>query len=299
MAIREIQDNVVFFGGAFFSFYVVGRERAALIELGISQTAPVVARVLRDELGITPAWLVAPHSHYDHSGGATRLMRAFPDAGLVAGQAAADILADGANRLIHAAAMEKVNGNPLFERAFPDADTVVECGAVETTRVLRGGDTIETDAGALEIIETPGHSPCSLSLFHRESGALFVSDACGMPLPSGRIWPTAFDDVKQYIASLHAMLRLEPEAVCPGHFPFFSNGRASRFIEKTLAATENFFERVHRLVEQFGPDEPKVLEQLRNEYDEDVTFIQDNILRYGNRAMARQVIEQYDEYESK
>lgn len=294
MAIREIHDKVVFFGGAFFSFYVVGRERAALIELGISQTAPVVARVLREELGITPAWLVAPHSHYDHSGGATRLLRAFPGAALAAGQATADILADSANCLIHAAAMEKVNGNPLFERAFPDADTVVECGAVETARVLGGGDAINTDAGALEIMETPGHSPCSLSLFQRETGTLFVSDACGMPLPSGRIWPTAFDDVKQYIASLHAMLQLQPEAVCPGHFPFFNNNRARRFIEKTLAATENFFERTHRLVEQFGPDEAQILEQLRKEYDEDVTFIQENILRYGNRAMARQVIEQYE-----
>ena len=90
------------------------------------------------------------------------------------------------------------------------------------------------------------------------------------------------------------MLRLEPEAVCPGHFPFFNNNRVRRFIEKTLAATENFFERTHRLVEQFGPDEAQILEQLRKEYDEDVTFIQENILRYGNRAMARQVIEQYE-----
>ena len=291
MDILSVSDHVTYFGGAFFSFYVVGSERAALLELGISQTAPVVERVLKRDIKVSPTLLVAMHSHYDHVGGALRLKSAFPDAALAAGVETAKALADPDHLPIYRRAMQKVSGNPLFEAAFPGADDMVEWDCITVDRLLPDGDTIQTGAGDIEVLAAPGHSPCSLALFHRNSGALFVSDTCGMPLPSGRIWPTAFDDVEQYIASMKRMIALAPQVVCPGHFRFFGNGRAVRFLERSLRATEHFFERIHKLVDHFGDEEDLIMKQLRKDYDEDVTFIQDNILRHGNRTMVRQVLE--------
>jgi 2-aminobenzoylacetyl-CoA thioesterase len=295
MNIRKLTDTVTYFGGAIFSFYVVGGRQAALIELGISQTAPVVARVLREELLVEPAWLVAPHSHFDHAGGAVRLMQEFPGAALAGGEETARALADPDNVETYRGAMELVNGNPLFRKAFPHADGVVDWRPVRVGRVLRNGDSIDTGGGALEVMSAPGHSPCGICLFHRETGALFVSDACGMPLPSGRIWPTAFDNLGLYLDSMRSMLALEPEFVCPGHFVFFRGARARRYLEKAIAATENFFERLEKMIGRFGPDEQLLLSELKKDYDEDVVFIQDNILRHGNRAMVRQALEKHRE----
>lgn len=290
MTIREITGGIEYFGGAVFSFYLVRGERPALLELGISQTAPLVARVLKQDLGAVPAWLVALHSHYDHAGGAARLMREFPGARLACSAEAARVLALPEPAPGFVRAMEKVNGNPLFKSVYPGADDVVEWGGVRAGRVLEAGDVLETGQSALEVLAAPGHSLCSLCLFHRESGALFVSDACGMPLPSGRIWPTAFDNLEQYLDTLRRLAAIEPEFVCPGHFVFFRGNRARRFLDRSVRATEQFFERIQRLARTHGPDESAINRALAQDYDEDVTFIQDNVLRFGNRCMVRQAV---------
>jgi glyoxylase-like metal-dependent hydrolase (beta-lactamase superfamily II) len=290
MTIREITDDIVYFGGAVFSFYVVRGERPALIELGISQTAPMVARSLRRDLCVDPAWLVAMHAHYDHAGGAVRLMREFPQAQLACSAEAARVLTLGEPAPGFVRAMQKVNENPMFRNVYPNADDVVEWGGVRAGRVLRHADVLDTGGCALEVIAAPGHSPCSLCLFHRDTGVLFVSDACGMPLPSGRIWPTAFDDMAQYLETMRRLVDLAPEIVCPGHFVFFRGDRARRFLDRSLRATEQFFERIHKLADQFGPDEPAINQALQRDYNEDIVFIQDNVLRFGNRCMVRQVV---------
>ena len=290
MTQREITGDIIYFGGAVFSFYVVKGARPALLELGISQTAPMVARTLRRDLHTEPAWLTAMHSHYDHAGGAVRLLREFPEAQLAGSSETARALARDEPAPGFVPAMHKVNENPLFREVYPEADDVVEWRGVEGVHVLGDGDTLDTGGAVLEVLAAPGHSPCSLCLFHRESGALFVSDACGMPLPSGRIWPTAFDDVNAYRNTLQRLAALEPEFVCPGHFIFFRRDRARRFLDRSLRATEYFFARIAALADTHGPDERAILNALRADYDEDVAFIQDNVLRFGNRCMVRQVL---------
>ncbi len=285
MTIREITEDIVYFGGAVFSFYLVRGERPALLELGISQTAPLVARMLREDLGAAPAWLTALHSHYDHAGGAVRLLREFPDARLACSAPAARVLTLDEPAPGFVRAMEKVNENALFASVYPGADTVVEWRGVSGAHVLEPGGVLDTGACSLEVIHAPGHSPCSLCLFHRGSGALFVSDACGMPLPSGRIWPTAFDNLEQYLETLRRLAALEPEFVCPGHFVFFRGNRARRFLDRSVRATEQFFERIQRLARKHGPDEAAINRALAQDYNEDVSFIQDNVLRFGNRCM--------------
>ena len=284
---RQFADGLTYFGGAVFSFYVVHGERPALLELGISQTAPAVISLLRDPLNAPPATLVALHAHYDHAGGAARLRDAFPNAALAGNSAAAAALADPSTGNTFARAMAVVNRNPFFANAFPGADAIIHWTPQTVDLIVTQGDVIDTGGGTLEVLDAPGHSTCSIALFHR----LFVSDACGMPLPSGRIWPTAFDNADRYLETLRRFIALEPDFVCPGHFTFFRETRARRFLEKSLAATENFFARVRELIGQYGPDEQTVLQHINDDYNEDIRFIQENILRYGNHAMIRQAIE--------
>jgi len=289
---RKIDDGIFWFGGELFSFYAVCGERPALIELGISQLAPMVADTFIEIAGAPPAILAAMHAHYDHAGGAARLKSIFPEAKIAASAPAAAALSCPTETRNITCTLEALNGDPILSEKYPDADREVVFGTVPVDMVLREGDVIDTgrERRGLLALMTPGHSACSMSLFHQDTGALFVSDACGMPLPSGRIWPTAFESFPDYLASLRRMLALEPRYVCPAHFTFFREGRAVRFLEKSIQATEAFYENINGIIDRVGPDTNAVLAELRETYDEAIRFIHPSLLRYGNRMMVRQVI---------
>jgi len=289
---RKIEDGVFWFGGEMFSFYAVCGEKPALIELGVSQLAPMVAATFQEIAGAPPATIVAMHSHYDHAGGAARLKSIFPDARMAASAPSAAALSCPTEiRNIHLT-MLTMNGDPLLHEKFPRADREVEFGAVPVDVVLRDGDVIETGGAGrgLQALMTPGHTSCSMALFHPDTGALFVSDACGMPLPSGRIWPTAFESFPDYLASLRRMLDLAPRYVCPAHFTFFREGRAIRFLEKSIQAAEAFHEMLVNIIDKVGADTNAALAELSETYDEAIRFIHPSLLRFGNRMMVEQVI---------
>jgi glyoxylase-like metal-dependent hydrolase (beta-lactamase superfamily II) len=86
-------------------------------------------------------------------------------------------------------------------------------------RVVGEGDSIEVGPGtAYQVLETPGHSPCSLSFFDPERKVLIISDASGYYMPTHNDWwPNYFSDYGQYVASLERLAGLGAEVLCLSH----------------------------------------------------------------------------------
>ena len=78
---------------------------------------------------------------------------------------------------------------------------------IAVDRVLRDGDKIEVDNDvAFEVLETPGHSDCSLSFWEPKEKVLIVSDATGYYMPQHAAWwPNYFTDYGQYVASMQRL----------------------------------------------------------------------------------------------
>jgi glyoxylase-like metal-dependent hydrolase (beta-lactamase superfamily II) len=87
-------------------------------------------------------------------------------------------------------------------------------------RSLQDGARIETDAGALVTVATPGHTADHVAFHWPERAAVFCGDlmmgghdtALVAP-PEGRLGP--------YLASLERIRSLEPDVIYPGHGPPF------------------------------------------------------------------------------
>ncbi|MEW5947061.1 MAG: MBL fold metallo-hydrolase [bacterium] len=285
----HIKAEFHYFGGPFFSFYIADTGSQVLMELGISQIVPHLKKTVERTLGrFDPGWLTGMHSHYDHVGGAPRLKGMFPAARL-AGSAATDTaLRDESLAPVYARTMESLNDNPLFSRVYPDADGEVVFRASGMDVILKEGDAVPLGGGdSLLVLETPGHSACSISLFHEATRTLFASDACGVPLPSGRIWITGFQSLALFGQSLQRFLSLEPEALCPGHVPPFRGKSAVRYLERALKVTDSFRNHVAELVGKHrGAD--AAVDALMKEYEDDLPFLQPGIFRYGCLEMVRQ-----------
>ena len=163
-------------------------EDAVLIDASLSfcgeQTALQVARALGNR---RLRAILLSHSHYDHTTGVPDLKKRFPDAQVYIHQADAN----GA-------------GSTLYPLA----------GQVAGLKHYKEGDSLTLGSLTIQVMETPGHSPGSVTL--RVGDVLFTGDtlfcgSCGRTDLRGGSY-------EQIMASLKRLGELEGNFhVCPGH----------------------------------------------------------------------------------
>ena len=158
--------------------------KAAVIDPG--DEADKIAQVLQKD-GAEVEYILLTHGHYDHTTGVSDLKKRFPDAQVYIHQADAN----GA-------------GSTLYPLA----------GQVADLKHYKEGDTLTLGSLTIQVMETPGHSPGSVTL--RVGDVLFTGDtlfcgSCGRTDLRGGSY-------EQIMASLKRLGELEGDFhVCPGH----------------------------------------------------------------------------------
>lgn len=110
-------------------------------------------------------------------------------------------------------------------------------------RLLEDGATLDSWAGPLEVLHTPGHSPGHCCLYARGQRLLFSSDHVIEDITPHAGWLPGRDMLGEYLASLERLAALDVERILPADgFPFsgLAGWAAStrRVHEKRLAAIE-------------------------------------------------------------
>jgi glyoxylase-like metal-dependent hydrolase (beta-lactamase superfamily II) len=141
-------------------------------------------------------------------------MRLRSDSGakIYASQIAAEALAEG-----HSSRSLKVGVlTPLFNWFERQGGAM----QVKVDQIVAAGQLLPI-LGGLQVIETPGHTPCHLSYYAVEEKLLFAGDA--VRTVPGRVnynqkkitnW-----DHEMMKKSVHKLAELKPEIVCSGHGP--------------------------------------------------------------------------------
>ncbi len=166
------------------NIYVVGREKATIIDAGVGNRLNPVWPQL-DSLGVKPEnvdKVVLTHAHHDHAMGAF---------------------------LILEKAQPKVYVQTL--------DTGYIASSIGESLVkAEEGDIIETELWPLEVIWTPGHTEGGICLYAREQRTLFSGDTA---FPDGYFG--RFDgesgSIEQLIESLRKLTKLRVDVMLSGH----------------------------------------------------------------------------------
>ena len=205
-------------GNYFFNlFLVVGSEKTALFETGISGMIDTVIQQL-DDLKIAPDYLVVSHPHSDHITGLPGLMERFPNAQVVCGHGAQEFVA-----------------HPKAGPALVKEDNFISQG-LEKMGITPGRATLETipDLGRATSIDTPtrldlgggteltlipveGHSPGNLIARVEQDQALFCSDSLGFHYPGRAFWPLFFTDALAYVNTIGLIEAAAPKILAPAH----------------------------------------------------------------------------------
>ena len=248
----QLTDKLRMLGAAPYPVYLYRGERGATIfEGGIGSVGPLLLEQLdkleidRDSIGQA----VVTHAHPDHVMAVPLFRQAFPNVSVLASKTAAATLSvekavaffenmDGALCGAMAAAgviADEHRPKPLAEKQ------------ITVDRVIAEGDSVEVDEGiAFQVLETPGHSDCSLSFYEPAGKILVISDATGYYMPEpDEWWPNYFSGYEPYVASMRRLAALEAEVLCLSHNAAVKGAEAVRdYFDRVIVATEAYHRRI-------------------------------------------------------
>jgi glyoxylase-like metal-dependent hydrolase (beta-lactamase superfamily II) len=138
--------------------------------------------------------------------------------------------------------------------------------SIAVDRPLKEGDKIEVGDVVFNVLETPGHSDCSLSFHQPQRKILIISDATGYYMPQyNDWWPNYFSGYGAYLESIERLAALEAETLCLSHNGAICGASdVAAYFAGALAATENYHARI---VDEIRGGKPfrELAEQLGSE----------------------------------
>jgi glyoxylase-like metal-dependent hydrolase (beta-lactamase superfamily II) len=175
--------------------------------------------------------IIMTHTHLDHIGCLTEILKQMPWAELWMHSLEADSLEKGDERTVYG--MEMFKG--LCQLQFG-----LKPGAFkfQVNRKLQGGETLDLGDTLWEVIHIPGHSMGSIGLYHRPMKILIPGDVVYADYAIGR-----FDlfsaDSSELKKSLMRLAELEVDFLLPGHNQIVKN-LPKDYILKTAHQWESY-----------------------------------------------------------
>jgi glyoxylase-like metal-dependent hydrolase (beta-lactamase superfamily II) len=248
----KVNSNLWYLGRKESGMYLLeGEKEAMLISAGISFILGDVVAQIKD-FGIDDAKIKALlilHSHFDHVGTVPYFKRTYPAIDIYASQRAWDILTMPKAIETMNAFSRMVAAKEGLEEVLAKYDTEWRNDIVGKT--VAQGDVLSVDDIEVRIMETPGHSSCSISAYIPELKTLLPSDAGGIPIDDA-IFPSGNSNFTQYEESLEKMKDLEVDYYCADHYGYIEGAEARHYTRQTIEATRKLRAQIAEIYKKTG-----------------------------------------------
>ena len=238
-----------------FPAYLSMGDDGMIIEGGTGATFDIIVDQIK-QLGIAPEriqYLALTHTHYDHIGAVLYLKRLWPHLKVIGGSAAVKSFKRLSEKKEALQDFLETDSNItkilLSKGEIAEVSPKLDSYIFKVDRVLEEEDSIDLGAGIVWTIHnTPGHSPCHISLNNKKEGTLVISDATGFYVPEKDVfWPNYFESLETYCDSIRKLSNLPAQRLILGHNGIVE-GEVSNYFQKAMRATESYhFDIMERL----------------------------------------------------
>jgi glyoxylase-like metal-dependent hydrolase (beta-lactamase superfamily II) len=274
----QITDRLWMLGTSAFPLYLYQGDNNhghTIFEGSISAMGPVLDQQLQN-LGVANdqvRQVVVTHAHPDHVMAVPVFQRMFPHMTTIASKLAAQTLQiekavaffgklDGAlTKWLAKRKLIDEQEQQLFDQKDPAK------GPIKVDRIVGEGDRIDVGLDrAFTVLETPGHSDCSLSFYEPQDRVLVISDATGYFMPDQDfIWPGYFTSLADYLQSLERLANTGAEHLCLSHNAVIQGSDdVVAYFQRVIAETERYHKQIVDQV-QAGTAVKAIAEELGND----------------------------------
>jgi glyoxylase-like metal-dependent hydrolase (beta-lactamase superfamily II) len=197
--------------------FLIKSPKVTLVDCGYAMSYQSVLEGLK-EVGVAPSdvrYLIPTHVHLDHGGAAGHLLKAMPNAEVIAHEKGTPHLVDP-TKLIESST--RVFGKDIMELyGLPEP--------IPAERITSVGKEMHLDLGGgmgATLIHSPGHAPHQLSLTLDDSKSLLTADAVGIIYPGMKTVipttpPPSFDP-NLLVATVGQLGQTDPKLLLVPHF---------------------------------------------------------------------------------
>ncbi|MEM1023705.1 MAG: MBL fold metallo-hydrolase [Myxococcota bacterium] len=160
------------------AYLIVRNGRAAFVDNNTAHAVPRMLETLQAQ-GLNPEdvdYCIITHVHLDHAGGSSALMKACPNATLVAHPRAARHAIDP-SKLVSSAS--EVYGDARFRELYGVIEPIDE----ERVRTMEDDETLRFADRTLRFLHTRGHANHHFVILVEEDEVIFTGDAFGLCYP--------------------------------------------------------------------------------------------------------------------
>lgn len=277
------------------AYLVLGKDKTALIDCGMAYCAASLIDNIQEVIGDGRKlnYIILSHSHYDHVGAVPYLRKAWPEVEVLAAEHAQKVLSKkSALKTIRDLSCKAGEHFGVYKLLEYDDELM------KVDRKVYDGDLLDLGDLKIAVIETPGHTKCSLSFLVNEK-VMFASETSGVISPTGKIYPTFITSYRETIKSNKKCQEAHPKYIISPHSGLVSKNQTPDYWQNCMKAAVACRDFVLKLFLS-GADEDEIFERYRNIYQDEKTreAQPDYAFELNNRAMIRIIIQETKESES-
>jgi len=235
-----------------------------LVDLGVSGTVPLILSQLK-QTGVSPdeiGYLVILHAHWDHVGTLPYLRKQLPRAKVLGSAKAREVLGKPRIVTVFRENDQEVCIYLLKKGIFKQIPEFTPYQTIAVDAVVEDGEKVSLGQTEMVFISTPGHTPCSISVYLPSEKAVLISDAAGYYLPGSEAYvPGASQSVKLTLDSIEKLAGLDVNIVGTGHEMVYTGTDISRFYRRAREGVKKFKDEIKWMMAQ-GVSGESMLDKL-------------------------------------